>query len=37
MASLFETPIGALRGVGEKRAKLFEKLGALTGDYLLRT
>ena len=37
MASLFETPIGALRGVGEKRAKLFEKLGAPTAGDLLRT
>ena len=36
MASLFEVDIAKLRGVGEKRAKLFCKLGAPTVGDLLR-
>ena len=36
MASLFELDIAKLRGVGEKRAKLFCKLGAPTVGDLLR-
>ena len=36
MASLFELDIAKLRGVGEKRAKLFQKLGAPTVGDLLR-
>ena len=36
MASLFETDIRRLRGVGEKRAQLFAKLGAPTVGDLLR-
>ncbi len=36
MASLFEKKIGELKGVGEKRAKLFEKVGAPTVGALLR-
>ena len=36
MASLFETPVTALRGVGEKRAALFRKIGAPTVGDLLR-
>ena len=36
MASLYETPVTALRGVGEKRAGLFRKLGAPTVGDLLR-
>ena len=37
MASLFETPITALRGVGEKKARLFARIGAPTVGDLLRT
>ncbi|MGN0478315.1 MAG: ATP-dependent DNA helicase RecG, partial [Hominenteromicrobium sp.] len=36
MPSLFETDIGALKGVGPKRAELFRKLGAPTVGDLLR-
>ena len=36
MASLFERGIETLKGVGEKRKKLFEKLGAPTVGDLLR-
>ncbi len=36
MRSLFERNIRDLKGVGEKRAKLFEKLGAPTVGALLR-
>ena len=36
MASLFEKKIGELKGVGEKRAKLFEKVGAPTVGALTR-
>ena len=36
MASLFERDIETLKGVGEKRKKLFEKLGAPTVGDLLR-
>ena len=36
LASLYETPVTALRGVGEKRAGLFRKLGAPTVGDLLR-
>ena len=36
MPSLFEKPITDLKGVGEKRAKLFQKLGAPTVGALLR-
>lgn len=36
MASLFDKKIEELKGVGEKRAKLFEKLGAPTVGALLR-
>ena len=37
MASLFQTPITALRGVGDKKAKLFERIGAPTVGDLLYT
>ena len=37
MASLFQTPITALRGVGDKKAKLFERIGAQTVGDLLYT
>ena len=37
MASLFERGIETLKGVGEKRKKLFEKLGAPTVGDLLAT
>lgn len=36
MPSLFEKDIQFLKGVGEKRAKLFQKLGAPTVGDLLR-
>ena len=36
MASLFHTPIQTLKGVGEKRAPLFGKIGAPTVGALLR-
>ena len=36
MPSLFETDIRKLKGVGEKRAALFAKLGAPTVGDLLR-
>ena len=36
MASLFERDIETLKGVGEKRKKLFEKLGVPTVGDLLR-
>ena len=36
VASLFEMPVTALRGVGEKRAALFRKIGAPTVGDLLR-
>ena len=36
MPSLFEMDIQKLKGVGEKRKKLFEKLGAPTVGDLLR-
>ena len=36
MASLFSKDIMTLQGVGEKRAKLFQKLGAPTVGALLR-
>ena len=36
MSSLFEKDIRELKGVGEKRAKLFKKLGVRTVGALLR-
>ena len=36
MASLFEQEIQTLTGVGEKRAKLFHKLGVFSVGALLR-
>ena len=37
MASLFQKNIQELKGVGEKRSRLFAKLGAPTVGALLRT
>ena len=36
MASLFAKPITELKGVGSKRAELFQKLGVPTAGALLR-